>query len=220
LKLFDGLDGLIGLASGPATAKFCLLPRQVSLYAEPSGAGFGGRTISIAGEVLMQAAQIASAVAVSLAALIAHVPAQAQDNQKLFVEGDIVRGNTPLGATGPICVLTSQFKRGENVVFRIRVRNPQGKPLDTAGIKSIEVELADGRKLPTRYGGHPPRQPTDFFWTAAWMIPENYPTGSLGYSITATDMDGNTVKWEPLREFRSWPTVIAGTVEYVKQAQQ
>ena len=168
----------------------------------------------------MQAARIASAVAVSLAALIAHVPAQAQDIQKLFVEGDIVRGNTPLGATGPICVLTSQFKRGENVVFRIRVRNPQGKPLDTAGIKSIEVELADGRKLPTRYGGHPPRQPTDFFWTAAWMIPENYPTGSLGYSITATDMEGNTVKWEPLREFRSWPTVIAGTVEYVKQAQQ
>jgi len=75
--------------------------------------------------------------------------AQAQDIQKLFIEGDIVRGNTPLGATGPICVLTSQFKRGENVVFRIRVRNVQGKPLDTAGIKSIEVELADGRKLPS-----------------------------------------------------------------------
>ncbi len=52
------------------------------------------------------------------------------------------------------------------------------------------------------------------------MIPDNYPTGSLGYSITATDVEGNTVKWEPLREFRSWPSVIAGTVEYVKQAQQ
>jgi hypothetical protein len=176
--------------------------------------------IPIAREVLMLAARFGSAVAVSVAALTAHFPAQAQDIQKLFIEGDIVRGNTPLGATGPICVLTSQFKRGENVVFRIRVRNVQGKPLDTAGIKSIEVELADGRKLPTRYGGHPPRQPTDFFFTAAWMIPENYPTGSLGYSITATDMEGNTVKWEPLREFRSWPTVIAGTVEYVKQAQQ
>jgi hypothetical protein len=201
-------------------AKFCLLRPWVSLYAEQSGAGDGGRNRSIAGEVLMHAARIAFAVAVSVAALVAHVPAQAQDIQKLFIEGDIVRGNTPLGATGPICVLTSQFKRGENVVFRIRVRNPQGKPLDAAGIKSIEVELADGRKLPTRYGGHPPRQPTDFFFTAAWMIPENYPTGSLGYSITATDIEGNTVKWEPLREFRSWPSVIAGTVEYVKQAQQ
>src|SRR5438045_7909424 len=150
---------------------------------------------------------VAASAAHAQAPTSAQAPSSAQDIQKLFIEGGIVRGNTPLGATGPICVLTSQFKRGENVVFRIRVRNLQGKPLDTAGIKSIEVELADGRKLPTRYGGHPPRQPTDFFWTAAWMIPENYPTGSLGYSITATDMDGNTVKWEPLREFRSWPTV-------------
>ena len=115
----------------------------------------------------MPAAKIAAAV--SFAAVVSCASAQAQEIQKLFVEGDIVRGNTPLGATGPICVLTSQFRRGENVVFRIRVRNLQGKPLDTAGIKSIEVELADGRKLPTRYGGHPPRQPTDFFWTAAWM---------------------------------------------------
>ena len=31
--------------------------------------------------------------------------------QKLFVEGDIVRGNTPDGATGPICVLANQFLR-------------------------------------------------------------------------------------------------------------
>ena len=88
------------------------------------------------------------------------------------------------------------------------------------GLKGIVVELADGRKLPARYGGHPPRTPTDFFWTSAWMIPQDYPTGSLGYSITATDLDGNSVKWEPLREFRSWPAVIAGTVEYVKQPPQ
>ena len=162
-----------------------------------------------------------SVVAASVVAIVSSVAmAQAQDVQKLFIEGDIVRGNTPLGATGPICVLASQFKRGENVVFRIRVRNSQGKPLDEKSLKSIVVELADGRKLPSRYGGHPPRTPTDFFWTSAWMIPQDYPTGSLGYSITATDMDGNSVKWEPLREFRSWPAVIAGTVEYVKQPPQ
>jgi len=151
------------------------------------------------------------AFAVCLAAASA---VEAQDVQKLFVEGDIVRGNTPMGATGPICVLTSQFRRGENVVFRIRVRNPHGKILDDKGVKGIVVELADGRKLPVRYGGHPPRNPTDFFFTAAWMIPADYPTGSLGYSVTATDLEGNSVKWEPLREFRSWPAVIEGTVEY------
>ena len=154
--------------------------------------------------------------AVSFAAVVSCVSAQAQEIQKLFVEGDIVRGNTPLGATGPICVLTSQFKRGENVVFRIRVRNPQGKILDDKGVSGIVVQLADGRQLPVRYGGHPPRNPTDFFFTAAWMIPADYPTGSLGYSVTATDLNGDSVKWEPLREFRSWPAVIAGTVEYRK----
>src|SRR5262245_43446900 len=166
----------------------------------------------------MRAVKIVAAV--SFAAVVSCASAQAQEIQKLFVEGDIARGNTPLGATGPICVLTSQLKRGETVVFRLRERTLQATLLDTAGIKSAEVELADGRRRPTRYGGDPPRQPTDFFWTAAWMIPESYPTGTLGYSITATDTEGNTVKWEPLREFRSWPTVIAGTVEYVKQPPQ
>src|SRR3954470_18392488 len=136
--------------------------------------------------------------------------AQAQELQKLFVEGDIVRGNTALGATGPICVLNSQFKRGENVVFRVRARNPKGEPLDDKGLKSMTVELSDGRKLTGRYGGHPPRTPTDFFWTAAWMIPEGYPTGTLGYKVTVTDMQGNSQTWEPLKEYRSWPTVISG----------
>ena len=131
-----------------------------------------------------------SAIALVVGPLSA--PAQAQEAQKLFIEGDIVRGNTALGATGPICVLNSQFKRGENVVFRVRARNPQGQPLDDKAIKSMTVELSDGRKLNGRYGGHPPRTPTDFFWTAAWMIPEGYPTGTLGYKVTVTELVG----WE------------------------
>jgi len=52
------------------------------------------------------------------------------------------------------------------------------------------------------------------------MIPADYPTGSLGYSVVATDLDGKSVTWEPLREFRSWPAVIAGTVQYVKEPAQ
>jgi hypothetical protein len=165
-----------------------------------------------------------SAVALSVAqlsvALLAFAAsAQAQD-RKLFVEGDIVRGNTAMGATGPICVLNSQFKRGENVVFRVRARNLKGEPLDDKAIKSMTVELSDGRKLPGRYGGHPPRTPTDFFWTAAWMIPEGYPTGTLGYKVTITDMEGNSQTWEPLKEYRSWPSVISGAVTYEKQPPQ
>ena len=161
-----------------------------------------------------------SAIALSVAALGFAAPAQAQQAQKLFIDGDIVRGNTAMGATGPICVLNSQFKRGENVVFRMRVRTVNGELLDEKGIKGITVELTDGRKLNARYGGHPPRTPTDFFWTAAWMIPEGFPTGTLGYTVMATDLHGNTQTWEPMREYRSWVVIIPGTVEYVRQPPQ
>src|SRR5438067_5047891 len=89
-------------------------------------------------EILMSPAKLFARVTIALG-VAAGSAAQAQDIQKLFIEGDIVRGNTPLGATGPICVLTSQFKRGENVVFRIRVRNPQGRILDDKGLNGIVV---------------------------------------------------------------------------------
>ena len=161
-----------------------------------------------------------AAIALSVAVLGFAGPAQAQQPQKLFIDGDIVRGNTAMGATGPICVLNSQFKRGENVVFRVRARNAKGEPLDDKQLKSMAVELSDGRKLTGRYGGHPPRTPTDFFWTAAWMIPMDYPTGTLGYKVTITDMAGNSQTWEPLKEYRSWPSVIPGSVEYKKEAAQ
>lgn len=151
-----------------------------------------------------------------LVGLCTAAAAQAQAQQKLFLEGDMVRGNTALGATGPICVLNSQFKRKENVVFRVRMRNAAGQPLDEKGIKSIVVELTDGQKFNARYGGHPPKTPEAFFWTAAWLIPENYPTGTLGYKVTATDMQGNTQTWEPLAEHRSWVVILPAVAEYTK----
>ncbi len=73
------------------------------------------------------------------------VPARLPRKTRLFIEGDIVRGNTPSGNTGPVCVLANQFKRKENVIFRIRVRNAMGQPLDDKGLKSLVVELSNGK---------------------------------------------------------------------------
>jgi hypothetical protein len=149
----------------------------------------------------------------------------AQEAQKMFIEGDIVRGNTPNGNTGPVCVLANQFKRRENVIFRIRVRNIAGQPLDDKNIKSLVVELSDGNRLPARFGSRPPNSvlaslgltaPTDRFWSAAWLIPQDYPTGSLSYRVVATDTQGNTQSWEPFKDPRSLPLVVPGAVEYVK----
>jgi len=149
----------------------------------------------------------------------------AQEAQKLFIEGDIVRGNTPSGITGPVCVLANQFKRKENVVFRIRVRNAAGQPLDDKNIRSIVVELSDGQKIQASYRARPPvnvraafglSEPADYFWSAAWLIPQDYPTGSLSYRVVATDMQGNTQSWMPFKDPRSLPMVMAGEVEYTK----
>jgi hypothetical protein len=164
-------------------------------------------------------------VALSLAVFGWAGAAPAQEQQKLFIEGDIVRGNTPSGNTGPVCVLANQFKRKENVIFRLRVRNAMGQPLDDKGLKSLVVELSDGQKIPAEYRARPPvavrarlglTGPIDYFWSSAWLIPADYPTGSLTYRVVATDTQGNTQGWEPMKDLRSLPVVIPGEVEYTR----
>jgi hypothetical protein len=141
----------------------------------------------------------------------------AQAEQKLFVQGDMVRG-VQQGAPGPGCVLNGQFKHLEKVVFRIRVLDADGKALDDKGLKSLVVELPNGQKVNARYGKHPGGNApgTDFFWTAAWIIPADYPDGSLSYKVDATASDGAEVTWEPFKVAASTLMVQAGAIEIKK----
>jgi len=140
--------------------------------------------------------------------------AQAQGADRMSFEGDMVRGAAvPSGAP---CVLTSQFKRQEQVVFRIRVVDSAGKSLDDKGLKSLVVELSDGKKIPMRFHGHPPKDSTDFFWVGPWIIPEDYPTGSFAYKVTATDLKGAAQTWQPFKVAPSQFTVIAGDIATAK----
>lgn len=141
--------------------------------------------------------------------------AQAQQAGKLFFEGDIVRGAQP-GAPGPFCVLNNQFKRLEKVVWRVRVLDQSGKSLDGKGLKSLYVHLPDGTKLESRFGPHPPPHlgtAEDHFWTAVWIVPDNYPSGSFVYKVVATDLQGGTHTWEPFKSKTSQLTVVAGAIE-------
>jgi hypothetical protein len=134
--------------------------------------------------------------------------------ERLFFEGDMVRGRPKSGPTGPVCVLTSQFKRLEKVVWRIRVFDPaNSKQLGKEGLKSMFVELPDGKRFKMRYGGHPPKKSTDNFWTTSWDIPANYPTGSFAYKVIATDSDGKVHNWQPFNVRGSQFTVIAGKIK-------
>ena len=127
---------------------------------------------------------LAAAFATSFA-LNGAANAQGAAGKRLFFEGDMVRG-AQQGAPGPFCVLSNQFKRLEKVVWRIRVLDEAGKALDGSGLKSVVVELPDGQKLNAKYGPHPPPAQgpaTDHFWTAVWIIPTSYPSGTFAYKV-------------------------------------
>src|SRR6266700_7229450 len=96
-----------------------------------------------------------SRIVLSLAAVYGFASGAQAQQVKLFFEGDIVRGDQE-GAPGPGCVLNSQFKHLEKVVWRLRILDAAGKPLDDKGLKSLVVELPDGQKLAARFGVHPP----------------------------------------------------------------
>jgi len=159
-----------------------------------------------------------SAIALSFAVLGFANGAQAQEAKKLFFEGDIVT-HALAGQQGPFCLLKNQYKRGEAVAFRIRVMMPDGKVADANALKSVQVELGNGTKLPARYGGHG-MPPTDFFWSLFWTVPDDFPTGSLGYKSsppcrTAAPRNGSrstaTVRSSPSsRERPQWrPRVLS-----------
>jgi len=150
-----------------------------------------------------------SAIAFSVALLGFADGAQAQQAKKLFFEGDIVTHALP-GQQGPFCLLKNQYKRGEAVAFRIRVLDPSGAVADDKMLKGVVVELGNGMKLPARWGGHG-MPPTDFFWSLFWTVPDDFPTGSLGYKVHATMADASVVTWTPFNRDSTQLTVIAGT---------
>ena len=159
-----------------------------------------------------------AAVALSIAVLGFAHDAKAQSAGKLFFEGDMVRGDQQ-GAPGPFCVLTNQFKRLEKVVWRVRVLDQTGKSLDKEGLKSVVVELSDGQRLDARFAPHPPPRvgpATDYFWTAIWIIPASYPSGTFVYKVVATDLEGKSHAWEPFKRVTSQLQVIAGEIEIKK----
>jgi hypothetical protein len=127
----------------------------------------------------------------------------------MVIQSDTVRG-VQQGMTAPGCVLNNQFKPREEIVFRIQVIDTKtGKPMDKDTLKSLVIELPDGQKFPAHYGMHPPQDPIQYFWTFGWVIPANYPTGSFGYKVVATDKKGHTATFEPFKSKPSQLTVMA-----------
>jgi hypothetical protein len=148
---------------------------------------------------------LAASAAVALAMIVQEAPAQEAPNGPatpplMFFQGDMVLAQA--------CVLNNRFRRNEGVVFRVRVSDAKtGKWLDGKGLKSLMVELPDGQKLPMKYGGHPKGGTDDYYWTMHWVVPADYPTGTLVYHIAATDQKDHVERWEPFTVKNSQLTV-------------
>jgi hypothetical protein len=145
--------------------------------------------------------------------LIGVHPASAKGS--LILAADMVRGSE--NPMGPVCVLSSRYKQGEHVVWRVRLidtatgkavpapaeellsQNPSKEDLAsmTKNI-SVKVHLSDGHVFPMHFGPHPTKKAADYFWTTAWIIPKNYPTGTIDYWITADwPAEGKMGRWQP-----------------------
>ena len=131
---------------------------------------------------------------------------------KLFIAADMVQGskNVPdnLKASRS-CVLTNRFAKNSEMVWRIRVGDPaSGDMMGTDLLSKVEVRLANGEVLEAKYGPHPKEPPGESFWTASWVVPKDAPTGTLTYTIVATDSQGRTGEWKPFGTASSLPIVL------------
>lgn len=149
---------------------------------------------------------------------------------QLVVAVDTVRGFIPSEA-GPSCAVNSQWYRGEMIVWRVRVFDPEtgnqlpANPSDliptipdadaiaalTEGL-TVTVHLSDGQSFPMHFGGHggdSAGESADYFWTFGWEIPADYPTGSVEDWVTVDwSAESKTGRSQPFQVSSSMLTII------------
>jgi hypothetical protein len=140
-------------------------------------------------------------------------PAAAQVSPNLFLTVDTVRGSTGLSddeKPRKSCVQASRIPIGGQVVWRIKVLDPRtGKEMSDQNLTSVVVKLSDGQTFAAKYGGHPSSAPVDYFWATSWKVPADYPTGSVDYTVVATDKEGRTGEWHQLKVASAMLQIVA-----------
>jgi hypothetical protein len=125
---------------------------------------------------------------------------------KLTVYGDVAYF---WGMGNPMnCVLTSRFKRGEPMGFRVTALDPVTGERDRAS--KLVVHLTYGGKtidLPMR-DRQTDAQPERAFFVAKWVVPADAPPGIVKYTVSATDSKGRTGEFKPFDVQTSQITII------------
>jgi mono/diheme cytochrome c family protein len=123
---------------------------------------------------------------------------------KYYIVADVVRGAA--GAQGSVCVANTVFFPGEQAVWRAIVFDAASHtPLSLEQAKSlgmrVTVSIDNGTNLNMRLGLHPPdpKAPTRaLFWSINYPISAAAPVGTLKWTLTSTDSEGNTGSFTPI----------------------
>jgi hypothetical protein len=142
-------------------------------------------------------------------------PQAGHPSGKLVIWGDLSLFEKP--GTPNNCILTNRFTRGQRVGFRMTaVDGGTGDVENSATLvahvnymgKTIDVPMrfrgtAGLSSLPRGYLSAPVN-----LWTGFWTVPDNAPTGTLSYTVTATDKFGRTATFTPFSYETAQLTIV------------
>jgi hypothetical protein len=128
--------------------------------------------------LMLGAAAVLSAIAAPALAQSSADPAKFN----VFLYVDTVNGTRPVGAkprsTG--CTQTNYFARGEQVVFRSwGSEAATGDILSTENVKYAYVKIPGLPNLKLNWGAHGTEPNRVWFWSNAFIVPKNYPLGTV-----------------------------------------
>ncbi|MDH4176190.1 MAG: hypothetical protein OEV72_01340 [Thermoleophilia bacterium] len=125
---------------------------------------------------------------------------QTPAKQDVFLYVDTVNGSRPVGvAPRPLsCTQTNNFKRGEQVVFRAwGSEAATGDILSTENVKSGVVQVPGvAEPLKLNWGAHGATSNRVWFWTAAWVIPADYPLGTANVKVVIETEAGKFARYD------------------------
>lgn len=141
-------------------------------------------------------------------------PQAGHPSGKLVIWGDIASFDVP-GTLPTHCILTSHFKRGQRVGFRMTAIDGGSGETENTAVLVAHLKYAGATiDIPMRWrgqGGFPaaeyPRQPSEM-WTGVWVVPADAPPGALSYTVTATDRFGRTATFSPFINVVSQLTIV------------
>lgn len=148
--------------------------------------------------------------------LVAPPPPQAgHPSGKLVIWGDVALFERP--GTPNNCILTNRFTKGQRIGFRMTAIDGGSGGVENTAV--LVAHLIVGGKtfdIPMQWRGAAPpapspqgylRSPVEL-WTGFWTVPNDAPTGTVSYTVTAKDRFGRTATFTPFSYATSRITIV------------